>query len=169
MYKVMKGLAIAVLLVTIAGAGAVLYAINNLAPVVVQSGVVMTPAAQAQEVFDTAAQQMMNETFTGRVFGNAQELDAQQCAFLTYTVRLENKGFFPAEWVSLDMHPLRDEATQDICQLNNYSANVLTSRSQGDIAATMLTRGDATRMQRTYTVTCYVFGKKIIFEGVIGG
>ena len=40
------------LLLTIAGAGVVLYAVNTLTPVVVQSGVVATPAANAQEIFD---------------------------------------------------------------------------------------------------------------------
>lgn len=167
MGKIMKVLAILALLVTIAGAGMLLYAVNNLSPVVVQAGVVATPAQQAQEIFDQTAAQLAGETFTGRVFGDAAGLSAQDCTFLTYTVRLENKGFFPAEWVSLDIHPLSDEASQDVCQLNNYSANVLTSRTQGDIAATVLVRGDASKAQRTYTVTCYVLGEKISFNGVI--
>ena len=165
--RIMKVLAIAVLLITIAGAGALLYAVNNLSPVVVQAGVVVTPAHQAQEIFDAAAAQLNSETFTGRVFGDASGLDAQGCTFLTYTVRLENKGFFPAEWVSLDIRPLSEEGAWDICQLDNYSANVLSSRTQGDIAATVLTRGDGAKTERAYTVTCYVLGKKITFDGVI--
>jgi len=159
----MKVLAIVVLLATIAGAGALLYAVNNLSPVVVQTGVVATPAWQAQDVFDAAAAQLADETFTGRVFGSTAGLDAQDCTFLTYTVRLENRGFFPAEWVSLDIHPSANG--EDICQLDNYSANVLGSRTQGDIAATLLTRGDGADTQRTYTVTCYVLGRKIAFDG----
>ena len=163
MGRIMKVLAIAVLLITIAGAGALLYAVNNLSPVVVQAGVVATPAWQAQDVFDAAAAQLVNETFRGRVFGDAAGLTAQDCVFLTYTVRLENKGFFPAEWVSLDMHP----EDGDVCQLDNYSANVLGSRTQGDIAATLLTSTDGTNTQRSYTVTCYVLGRKIVFEGTV--
>lgn len=166
MGKIMKVLAIVVLLVTIAGAGALLYAVNNLSPVVVQTGVVATPALEAQEIFDQATAQLASETFTGRVFSGAAGLDAQDCTFLTYTVRLENKGFFPAEWVSLDIHPASDGTSQDVCQLDNYSANVLTSRTQGDIAATVLTRGEGLH-KRAYTVTCYVFGQKIAFDGVI--
>lgn len=168
MGRIMKVLAIVALLVTILGAGALLYAVNNLSPVVVQTGVVATPAQQAQEIFDQTAAQLISETFTGRVFGDATGLDAQNCTFLTYTVRLENKGFFPAEWVSLDIHPLSDEASQDVCQLDNYSANVLGSRTQGDIAATVLLRGAGENRQRTYTVTCYVLGQKITFDGTIG-
>lgn len=165
MGKMMKVLAIVVLLVTIAGAGALLYAVNNLSPVVVQAGVMATPAWQAQEVFETTIAQLASETFTGRVFADAAGLNAQDCAFLTYTVRLQNKGFFPAEWVSLDIHPAADG--KDVCQLDNYSANVLGSRMQGDIAATVLTRGDGTETQRMYTVTCYVLGRKMAFNGVI--
>ena len=168
MGRIMKALAIAALLVTILGAGALLYAINNLSPVVVQANVTLTTAQQAQDIFDMTAAQLADETFTGRVFGDASGLNAQDCTFVTYTVRLENKGFFPAEWVSLDVHPAQGEGAQDICQLDNFSANVLASRTQGDIAATMLTRGDVSNTQRTYTVTCYVFGQKISFNGVIG-
>jgi len=159
----MKVLAIIVLLVTIAGAGVLLYAVDNLSPVVVQTDAVATPAQQAQDVFDATAEQLTRETFKGRVFGEAAGLDAQDCTFLTYTVRLHNKGFFPAEWVSLDIRP----EEEDICQLDNYSANVLGSRMQGDIAATLLTRGDAANMQRSYTVTCYVLGRKIVLEGTV--
>lgn len=167
MYKVMKAAAILALLVTIAGAGVVLYAVNTMAPVVVQSSVTATPAMQAREAFDAAAAQLAQETFTGRVFDGAAALDVQNCTFLTYTVRLENKGLFPAEWVSLDMHPLQSDAAQDICQLDNYSANVLASRTQGDIAATVLCQGDTSGTRRSYTLTCYVFGRKISFDGVI--
>ena len=54
MYKAMKVLAIAALIITIAGAGAVLYGVNTLEPVVEQTSVQITPAAQAQDIFDSA-------------------------------------------------------------------------------------------------------------------
>jgi len=165
MGRIMKVLAIVALLVTIAGAGAMLYAVNHLSPDIVQAGVMVTPAQQAQDIFDVTAAQLANETFTGRVFADAAGLDAESCTFLTYTVRLQNKGFFPAEWISLDIHPA--ENGEDICQLDNYSANVLNSGAQGDIAATVLTCGGGAGTQRAYTVTCYVLGRKITFDGVI--
>ena len=165
MGKMMKVVAIVVLLATIAGAGALLYAVNHLSPMVVQTGVMITPAQEAQEVFDTAAAQLANETFRGRVFSDMAGLRTEECVFMTYTVRLENKGFFPAEWVSLDIHPA--ESGKDICQLDNYSANVLGSRTQGDSAATVLTQSDGAQTQRRYTVTSYVLGKKIVIEGTV--
>ena len=76
MYKAMRVLAIAVLIVTIAGAGAVLYGINTLAPVVEQTSMLVTPAAQAQEIFDQAVAQVRDGTFTGHVFGDVSGLNA---------------------------------------------------------------------------------------------
>ncbi|MBE5799003.1 MAG: hypothetical protein E7321_03530 [Clostridiales bacterium] len=161
MYKMMKVLAIVVLIVTIAGAGAVLYGINTLSPVVEQVSMAVTPAAQAQDIFDSALAQVSRGTFTGRVFAQPGTLNAQDCAFVTCTVRLANKGFFPAEWVSLDVQPVQG----DVLQLDNVQANVLASGSRGDIAATILHTGDGAQTPRTYTINCYVFGRKITLEG----
>ena len=163
MYKLMKVLAIAMLIVTIAGAGAVLYGINTLVPVIEQTQVNATPAAQAQEIFDSAMAQVNNAAFTGRIFAQPGALESDECTFLTYTVRLRNKGFFPAEWVSLDIVP----AEGDVLQLDNVQANVLASGSQGDIAATILHTGDAAQTQRSFVVNCYVFGRKITLEGSV--
>ena len=161
MYKAMKVLAIAALIITIIGAGAVLYGINNFAPVVEQTSVMATPAAQAQEIFDGVMAQVGKGTFTGRMFGQPGALDAKNCTFLTYTVRLANRGFFPAEWVSLNIEPVQG----DLLQLDNVQANVLASGSRGDLNATILHVGEAGEMPRTYTIHCYVFGRKITLEG----
>lgn len=163
MYKTMKVLAIVVLIATILGAGAVLYGIKTLVPIVEQASTAATPAVQAQDVFEDIASQIANETFTGRVFADAQGLSADNCTFLTYTVRLANKGFFPAEWISLDIQPKEG----DLLQMDNYKANVLASGSQGDISATILHRGDDVDMQRAFTINCYVFGKKLSLEGIV--
>ena len=163
MYKAMKVLAIVVLIVTIAGAGAVLYGINTLEPVVEQASVQLTPAAQAQEIFDDVMAQVGSGTFTGRVFAQPGLLGAQDCTFMTYTIRLANKGFFPAEWVSLDVQPVEG----DVLQLDNVQANVLSSGSRGDLSATVLHTGDASQTHRNYIVECYVFGRKITLEGVV--
>lgn len=157
----MRVLAIAALIVTIAGAGAVLYGINAFVPAVEQVSVLVTPAEQAREIFDSTVAQVKSGTFTGRVFGNTAGLNARDCAFLTVTVRLANRGFFPAEWVVLDVHP----ADGDVLQLDNVQANVLASGSQGDVAATVLTTGGAEDTRRAFTVSCYVFGRKVTVEG----
>lgn len=161
MYKAMKVLAIAVLIVTIAGAGAVLYGINTIEPVIEQTQVNVTPAGEAQDVFDGVMEQVSHATFTGRLFDQPGMLSSGDCTFLTYTVRLVNKGFFPAEWVSLDIVPIEG----DVLQLDNVKANVLAPGSRGDIAATILHAGDAADTQRAFAINCYVFGRKITLEG----
>lgn len=161
MYKLMKVLAIAALIITIAGAGAVLYGIHTFEPVIEQVQVTVTPASQAQEIFDSVMAQVQNSTFTGRVFAQPAMPDSGDCTFLTYTVRLANKGFFPAEWIALNVTPVQD----DLLQLDNVQANVLAAGSRGDIAATILHAGDASQTQRTFTVSGYVFGRKILLEG----
>ena len=168
MGRILKVLAILVLLATIAGAGLVLYGLNTLAPVVEQATVLVTPALQAQEIFDDVMGDLDRETFTGRVFGETGELVAQDSAFITYTVRLNNKGFFPAEWISLEIHPQEnaDGSGYDVLQLDNNGPNVLYAHSQGDITATILRAGETQQTQREYTVTCYVFGKQIVIRGI---
>lgn len=163
MYKAMRALAIAVLIITIIGAGAVLYGINTLAPAVEQTSVLATPAVQAQDIFDSVMAQVGKGTFTGRMFGQPGAQDAKDCTFLTYTIRLANKGFFPAEWVSLDITPVDG----DVLQLDNVQANVLASGSRGDLNVTILHMGDAAQTQRDYVIQCYVFGRKIVLQGTV--
>lgn len=160
MGKAMKALAIAALLITIAGAGTVLYAVNTWEPVIVQSAVSSIPAEQAKDIFDAVVSQVKHETFTGRAFGGVSGLEVQDCTFLTYTVRLKNRGFFPAEWIALDVQPVEG----DVLQLDNVQANVLPSGTEGDIAATILHRGDASDAQRTLEISAYVFGRKATIE-----
>ncbi|HIS96276.1 MAG TPA: hypothetical protein IAC19_10980 [Candidatus Ventricola gallistercoris] len=160
MSKCLKVLAIAALLCTVAGACAVLYGINTLKPQVEQAFATVTPAVQVQDVFDGVLDQLETQTFAGKVWGNTDALQAQNCVFLTYTVRLNNRGFFPAEWISLEVTPQEDT---DLLMLADTSAHVLTAGSRGDLTATILTT-DSGNTERTLTVTCYVFGQKIEFE-----
>ena len=162
MGKIMKALAITALIATIAGALAVLYALNTMTPVIEQATLLVTPAQQAQDIFDGVLAQVGSGTFTGRIFAQPGQLDSQKCTFVTYTVRLSNKGFFPAEWISLDVTPVQG----DVLQLDNVQANVLSGGSTGDIAATILHAGDTAQTQRSYTIHCYVLGQKITIEGV---
>lgn len=159
----MKVLAIIVLLATVAGAGAVLYGINTLTPQVEQTALIRTPAEDAQEVFDSVMAQLEENSFTGRLYGEAAGLSAQDCAFETYTVRLVNRGFFPAEWVALTVQPVQTEEGADVLQLGDSGAYVLGAGARGDISATVLTTLPEGAAQRALQVTCYVFGQKIEF------
>ena len=142
----MKILAILALVATIAGAGAVLYGINTLRPQVVQTAASETRAQDAADTFAALVSQLENNTFGGKIFGGTGDLRAEECAFVTYTVRLNNRGFFPAA-------------------LPDDSRHALPAGSMGDMQLTVLRRTDAqTGAARMLRVTCYVFGRKIVFD-----
>ena len=165
MYKAMKVLAIAALVATIAGAGVVLYALNTMSPVVEQVTVTATPAKQAQDTFDEIMRSIGAGTFGGRVYADAAGLEAEDCTFMTYSVRLKNEGFFPAEWVSLAFVPREDvqNQTKDYLQVDNFGANVLAGGSVGDINTTILTTIDPSNTVARIEGTCYVFGQETSF------
>ena len=162
MRRVLKIVAIAALLLTVAGAGALLYAMNTLAPQVVQMSVLVTPAAEAQAVFDETMAQLDAGAFAGKVYGSTEGLSAEGCSFVTCTVRLTNRGFFPAEWITLDIVPAQSGG--DVLELPDSGAYVLASGSTGDISATMLTTAQEPAANRACRVTCYVFGREIALE-----
>ena len=115
MGRCMKILAILALVATIAGAGAVLYGINTLRPQVVQTAASETRAQDAADTFAALVSQLENNTFGGKIFGGTGDLRAEECTFVTYTVRLKNRGFFPAEWISME---LLEPAEGDVLALN---------------------------------------------------
>lgn len=165
MNKAMKIIAIVVLLVTIAGTGAALYAVNTMTPQVESVGVVVTPALEAEGTFDSVMEQLTQETFTGRVYSDTTGLRAQDCSFVTYTVRLDNRGFFPAEWIALTVVPSaqQTEESRDILMMPESGAYALYAGSRGDLTATILTTGNP-QQTRELEISCYVFGRKIVFR-----
>ena len=150
----MKILAILALVATIAGAGAVLYGINTLAPQVVQTAANVTEAQSVADTFDDMVTRLENGTFGGRIFGGTDDLRAEDCAFVTYTVRLQNKGFFPAEWISMELVEPKDG---DVLALPDDSRHALAAGRRTD-------EEEQADTARTLRVTCYVFGRKIVFD-----
>lgn len=160
MRKTLNALAIVVLAVTVLGAGAVLYGMNTLKPQVIQASCTITPAQDARDVFDQALEQVAQGVFAGEQFSQTLSLNAEDCRFATYTVRLHNRGFFPAEWIALKVQPASAQAGEDILVLENAGANVLPAGAQGDMAVTVLTTIADPQPPRTIELTCYVFGQK---------
>ena len=169
MSKAIRILAIVALVVTIAGAGAVLYGINTLVPVAQQVTMTTMPAAQAQQTFDDVLSQVAQGMFAGHVFAAADGMTAEGASFVTVNVRLKNKGFFPAEWIALSVIPRENASAdaRDVLQLDNYGANVLAPGSEGDISATVLTTIEPELLETmplTLEVSCYVLGEKRTFR-----
>lgn len=161
MRRALKIAAIAALLLTVAGAGVLLYAMNTFTPQVESVSVVVTPASQAGDVFDATMAQLDAGAFSGRMLGDAQGLTAEECAFVTCTVRLRNRGLFPAEWITLDVVAREDG---DVLELPDSGAYMLASQGVGDLSATVLTTAQNPGENRVCRVTCYVFGREITLE-----
>ena len=86
---------------------------------------------------------------------------------MTYTVRLKNRGFFPAEWISME---LLEPAEGDVLALPDDSRHALPAGSMGDMQLTVLQRtGAQNGAARVLRVTCYVFGRKIVFDVAAAG
>lgn len=164
MRRALRIVAVAALLVTVAGAGVLLYAMNTFSPQVVQMSVLVTPATQAQHVFDETMAQLDAGAFSGRVYGSTDGLSADSCSFVTCTVRLANRGFFPAEWITMDIVPVQTQSGSDVLELPDAGAYMLSSGSTGDISATVLTTAQDSAEGRACRVTCYVFGREITLE-----
>lgn len=164
MRRALRIVAVAALLVTVAGAGVLLYAMNTLSPQVVQMSVLVTPATQAQHVFDETMAQLDAGAFSGRVYGSTDGLNADSCSFVTCTVRLANRGFFPAEWITMDIVPVQNQSGSDVLELPDAGTYMLSSGSTGDISATVLTTAQDSAEGRVCRVTCYVFGREITLE-----
>ncbi len=160
MGKIFKALAIFLLLVTIVGAGVMLYGVQMLTPKVEFARVETITASEAPELFEQTCAALDDGTFTGRFFAeqiDAASLEAEQCTFLRYSVRLRNRGFFPAEWISLTVIP----KDGDLLMIGGADANVLAAGTQGDLSVTVLHEGDGVDLARTVDMVCYVFGQKI--------
>ena len=160
MNRAIKTLAVVMLVITLAAAGAAVYGMLNLAPEVVGVVTTVTPAQQAQETFDSLRQAAAEGVFSGKVYGDVTGLEAEDCAFVTYTVRVKNAGFLPAEWIALEVQPVSYEGGQDVLVLDNGGANVLPAGAQGDIALTLMTTITQNQPPRAISLTCYSFGRK---------
>lgn len=168
MGRILKALAILALLVTIAGAGAVLYGMEMLAPRIESAHVEMAGAKDALALFEQTRTALLDGTFTGRLFAgeenvSAADLDADRCTFLRYTVRLDNRGFFPAEWISLTVRPVSGADGRDVLMIGGADANVLRAGAQGDLSVTVLHEGTVEDAGRLIDVVCYVFGQRVAF------
>lgn len=139
MGRFMKILAILALVATIAGAGAVLYGINTLAPQVVQTAANVTEAQSVADTFDDMVTRLENGTFGGRIFGGTDDLRAEDCAFVTYTVRLQNKGFSRRNGFPWSLVEPKDG---DVLALPDDSRHALAAGSVGDMQLTVLRRTD---------------------------
>lgn len=117
--------------------------------------VTMTPATDALGTYNDIVHQLENGSFYGTKYREVEYVMPDSFAFLTLTVRMQNRGLLPMEWIRIEVAP--DAA--DAVQLPESRTPTLAGSTRSDFSATVLTRTGASEA-RALTITYYVLGQK---------
>lgn len=99
------------------------------------TGVVAVEASTQPELFEQLRRQVETNSVLGTPFTSQPLGDAAGYQFYTYTIRLRNNCFIPAEMVELQVTPMQG----DVLQLGTAVTQPLAARSTGDLSVTILT------------------------------
>ena len=114
---------------------------------------IATDGVTQAEYFDTLKASLSAGTFVGTRFTAGEPGTADQYQFLTYTVRIANHAFLPADVIEIRITPMQG----DVLQLGDEARHSLVSGSETDLSATILTdRG--MHSIREATVSYYFWG-----------
>lgn len=121
-------------------------------------------AGAQSEAFESIKQQVRDKTFTGTLFQEQELGNAEDYAFITYTLRLNNQCLVPINMIEVRIVPGSD----DVLQLSDLQVHSLNAKSQGEVTATILTRKDSHAI-RELVVTYYVWGVSFTITDTYGG
>ncbi len=114
----------------------------------------VTPANEALGTYNEVRQQVSDGVFLGTKYRLDEFAAAEDYEFLTLTVRMENAGFLPMDWVRIEVAP----GASDVLQLAATRTPSLAGNTRSDFSTTLLTRtGGGTA--RKITVSYYVLGR----------
>jgi len=114
---------------------------------------VATDAMTQTELFDRLKKQMETGTLIGTPFTTDLPESPEAYQFYSWTLRLENRTFLPADVIEIQITPLEG----DVLQIGETAAYRLPARQTMDLSATILTRKDLHNV-REITVTYYMWG-----------
>lgn len=149
----MKAVAIILVIVCLAAFAGVGYLYMSANLVVEACGVVAADAVDQPDYFASLQAGLQNGTFMGTRFVSDTPKNAEDCVFYTYTVRLKNNCFLPAEVVELQVTP-RDG---DMLQIGVQEEKSIPARGRGELSATILTKKGGHNV-RELKITCYFWG-----------
>ena len=149
----MKAAAIIVIVLCLAAVGGLgwLYLSSNISVSFVSC--IATDAVTQADYFNQLKKQAAENTFTGTLFSPDFPESPETCQFYTFTVRMENRAFIPAEVIELQVTPMNG----DVLQIGDPEARRLASGRSAEFSATILTSKDMHNV-RELTVTYYVWG-----------
>ena len=149
----MKTAAILMLVVCLAALGGVGYLYLTASVTVEPVEIIATDAVTQAETYSRLKAQIENESFVGTLFSQYRPEFPENDVFYTYTVRITNHSFLPAELLELQVTPL----TGDFLQIGDPNAYDLPSGRSLDLSATILTDKHSHNV-RELTISYYIWG-----------
>ena len=127
-------------------------------------GVIAVEAATQPELFSQLRQQVESGSVLGTAYTSQTWLDgAENYQFYTYTLRLRNDCFVPADMIEVQVTPMDG----DVLQIGDYSVKQLTARTTGDLQVTILT-AIGMHPVRELNVSYYVWGMPFTLKTTYG-
>lgn|GEM_PF-2993584 len=151
----MRVFAVIVLLITVTAIGLIAFCYFGAQMHIVDIYPTLTPAAGAAEAFEELKRQLKIDSFLGAVYHDVDLTNAESFAFLTLTVRMQNKGLLDQDYIQIHIqnHPA------DILQLAADRTPSLAGLRSADFSATLLIPAENADVSRDVRVTYYVLGR----------
>ena len=162
--RILKALMILMIVLVVAALGVVGYFFAGAKVSISAYKAEGVPAAQQTELFEQIKTQVEQNEFQGTRFTTAPLGDAEDYAFITYTLRLSNQCLVPIDTVEVQVEP----DASDVLQIGDTKVHSLEAQSQGDMTATILTAVDSHSV-RELIVTYYVWGVSFSIRQTYGG
>ncbi len=163
--RLLKALAILMVVVVLAAVGLVIYYFSTANVTVMATASSGMLATENRAMFDELKKAMADNTLIGTRFDDGQsELgEATDYAFITYTARLSNQCLFPIDMVEIQVAP----EGGDVLQIGARETYSLGARSVGDIQTTILTSKDSHAI-RELIITYYIWGRPFTISRMAG-
>ncbi|MBR1709091.1 MAG: hypothetical protein IJ719_09720 [Clostridia bacterium] len=154
--RILKILAILALVITLLGAGTLLYTLETRTPKATETFPEIVNATADIARFEGYRNALEEERYAGRVFSSEDLLDAGQYTFLNIRLRLANNCLLPMEWITAEVVP--EEG--DVLEARDQNPHVLNARSSGDLTLQVLTHQDTLGQGRRIKISYYILGQK---------
>ena len=149
----MKTAAIILMVLVLAAAGCLGYALFNTNLQVVGKSLEVLPAAQRTTEFDALKTAVQRQSLLGTVLKSGEIGAAEDYSYYIYTLRLENKCLIPAEMVELQISPM----DSDVLFYCDTKETIIPAGETRDVWCVLLTQGTPHAVRDIY-ITYYLWG-----------
>jgi len=115
------------------------------------------------ELFQQIKQYTELDAFQGTLFTDEAIGDAEDYAFITYTIQLSNQCLVAVDTIEIQVIP----EDGDVLQIGDYTVHSLDAKTSGSVSATILTAKN-NHSVRDVVITYYVWGVSFSIEYTCG-